>query len=550
MSGLAHRIDGPADAPVLVLANSLGTDMRMWEPQLPALARRFRVVRYDARGHGGSPVPDGDVTIGELGADLLALLDRLGVERASLAGVSLGGMAAMWAATEAPERIERLVLCCTSARLGPAEMWAERARTVRAAGTAAIADATMGRWFTPDADPATVDRFHAMLCAIPREGYAACCAAIRDMDLRERLPRITAATLVIAGADDPAVPRDHSDLVAASIPGARRVIIRRAAHLANVERHEEVTAAMEEHLMSREDGMRVRREVLGDDHVDRAVARTTEFTREFQDLITRYAWGEIWTRPGLDRRTRSCITLTALVAGGRLEELAMHVRAARRNGLVGGRDQGGPAPVRDLLRRASGQRRVRRRAARAGGGRTQGGHMSTVELEQQRLFIGGEWTETDGAATFDVVDPYTGETVTRAAAGTRADAARAIDAAHAAFPGWAGLPPVERRNSLMRAADLIAERAPQIAATMTEEVGATFGWGMFNCDLTARLLREAAAQTHTPGGEVIPSDVPGRWRSPSASRSAWWSGWHRGTVRWCSPPARWPRRSRSATPSC
>ena len=149
-----------------------------------------------------------------------------------------------------------------------------------------------------------------------------------------------------------------------------------------------------------EAGMEVRRAVLGDAHVDRATADTTDFTREFQDLITRYAWGEIWTRPGLDRRTRSCITLTALVANGRLEELAMHVRAARRNGLSRGRDQGGPPAVRDLLRRPGGQRRLRRRAARAGGDRNRGEHMSTVELEQQRLLIGGEWTEASGAATF------------------------------------------------------------------------------------------------------------------------------------------------------
>jgi vanillin dehydrogenase len=135
--------------------------------------------------------------------------------------------------------------------------------------------------------------------------------------------------------------------------------------------------------------------------------------------------------------------------------------------------------------------------------------MSTVQVEQQRLFIGGEWTEASGAATFERADPYTGEPVTRAAAATREDARRAIEAAHAAFAGWAGTAPAERRALLGSAADILAERAPQVAATMTEEVGATFGWGMFNCDLAARMLREAAAQTYAPGGEVIPSDVPG-----------------------------------------
>jgi 3-oxoadipate enol-lactonase len=249
MTGLHYRVDGPADAPVLVLSNSLGTDLSLWDPQLPAFAARFRVVRYDARGHGDSPVPDRELTIADLGADLLGLLDHLGVERARIAGVSLGGMTAMWAASEAPERVDRLVLCCTSARLGPPGMWQERIETVRAGGTAALADATMQRWFTPATDPALVARFHAMLSGMPAAGYAAACAAIRDMDLRDRLPRIAAPTLVIGATEDTSTPPpDHAEVIAAGIPGARLEIFDRAAHLANVERAADVTAAMEEHL--------------------------------------------------------------------------------------------------------------------------------------------------------------------------------------------------------------------------------------------------------------------------------------------------------------
>jgi 3-oxoadipate enol-lactonase len=249
VTDLHHRVDGPEDAPALVLSNSLGTDLTLWDAQLPALAARFRVVRYDARGHGGSPVPDRELTIADLGADLLGLLDHLGVVRASLAGVSLGGMSAMWAASEAPDRVDRLVLCCTSPRLGPRELWEERIRTVRADGPAALADATMQRWFTPAADPAVVARFHAMLSGMPAAGYAACCAAIRDMDLRERLARVEAPTLVIGATEDTsAPPGEHAEVIAAGIPGARLVILERAAHLANVERAETVTAAMEEHL--------------------------------------------------------------------------------------------------------------------------------------------------------------------------------------------------------------------------------------------------------------------------------------------------------------
>ena len=330
---LHYLLEGPEDAPVVVLANSLGTTLRVWDDQASAL--QARLLRYDHRGHGGSPVPPGPYKIEDLGRDLLALLDRLGLERVSFCGISIGGMVGMWLASEAPERVERMVLCCTSARLGPPEMWSERAAKVRANGVAEIAGTVLERWFTPafrESRPEVVERAARMLLGTPAEGYAGCCEAIRDMDLRGRLGEIRAPTLVIAGADDPAIPLDNAELIRDSVPDARLVVIPRAAHLANVEQPETVTQAILAHLVPVR-GMRIRREVLGDDYVDAAVARTTGFTADFQDLITRYAWGEIWTRPGLDRRTRSAITLTALMAQGRLEELEIHVRAALRNGL-------------------------------------------------------------------------------------------------------------------------------------------------------------------------------------------------------------------------
>ena len=341
---LHHVLEGPEDAPVVVLANSLGTTLRVWDDQASALQARFRLLRYDHRGHGGSPVPPGPYGIEDLGRDVLALLDVLEIERASFCGLSIGGMVGMWVANEAPERIERLVLSCTSARLGPPETWEKRATTVRAEGMGAVADAVVEHWFTPAfhaSRPYTVEWAARMLLGTPAEGYAGCCEAIRDMDLSGRLGEIQAPTLVISGADDPAIPRDHAELIRGSIPGARLVVVPKAAHLANVEQPEAVTRAILAHLEGgrtadepvRDLGMRVRREVLGEDHVEAAIARTTEFTSDFQDLITRYAWGEIWTRPGLDRRTRSAITLTALVALGRLDELELHLRAALRNGL-------------------------------------------------------------------------------------------------------------------------------------------------------------------------------------------------------------------------
>ena len=336
---VAHRFDGPEGAPVVVLANSLGTTTELWDRQVGALAERFRVLRYDLRGHGDSPVPPGPYTIDDLGGDLLALLDRLGLARVSVCGVSMGAMSAMWLAARAPERVDRLVLCCTSAHMPPREQWLERAALVRAEGTGAVVEGALERWFSEAfraADPGAVASIAETLGAIAPEGYAGCCEALGALDLRAELPAIRAPALVIAGAEDPATPPDHARRIRDAIPGARLMVVPGTRHLTNVEAATVVTREIVDHLLgfgARERGMRVRREVLGDEHVDAAIARTTPLDADFQDFITRYAWGEVWTRPGLDRRTRSAITLTALTALGRLDELALHVRAARRNGL-------------------------------------------------------------------------------------------------------------------------------------------------------------------------------------------------------------------------
>jgi len=248
---LHHVLEGPQDAPVLVLANSLGTTLKMWEAQAEALRERFRLVRYDHRGHGASEVPPGPYTLDEIGRDALALLDSLGIERFSFCGLSLGGMVGMWVASEAPGRVERLVLCCTSARLGPPETWEARARTVRAEGMRAISETVVERWFTPpfrEERPEVVRWAVGMLESAPPEGYASCCEAIRDMDLRGRLGAIRAATLAIAGADDPATPSEHAELIASSIQGARLAVIPQSAHLANVEQPEAVTGEILAHL--------------------------------------------------------------------------------------------------------------------------------------------------------------------------------------------------------------------------------------------------------------------------------------------------------------
>ncbi|MDY7099585.1 MAG: 3-oxoadipate enol-lactonase [Actinomycetota bacterium] len=246
-----HTVDGPVDAPVVVLSNSLGTDHTMWDPQVEALARTHRVVRYDTRGHGRSPAPDGPYSIDDLAADVLALLDRLGVERASFCGLSLGGMTGMALGRVAPERFDRFVLLCTAAKLGPPAAWRDRAALVRAKGTDAVTDGTVGRWFTPafvQERPEVVEQFVTNLRACADEGYAACCEAIVGLDELDSLAAVTQPTLVIAGADDPATPPEHAEAIVERMPDARLAVVERAAHIANVERPDEVTALVVEHL--------------------------------------------------------------------------------------------------------------------------------------------------------------------------------------------------------------------------------------------------------------------------------------------------------------
>ncbi len=237
---------------MLVLGGSLGTTLEMWAPQQPVLSARLRTIAVDHRGHGGSPVPPGPYEIADLGGDLLALLDRLGIERASYCGLSLGGMVGQWLAINAPERIEKLVLICTGAHLPPPSAWTDRAAAVRDAGSPeVVADTVVGRWFTAPfaaAQPELVARHRAMIAATPAEGYAACCEAISTLDLRAGLQTVTAPALVIAGAEDRSIPPEHGRAIAAAIPASRFELLDPAAHLASVERADAVTDLMQRHL--------------------------------------------------------------------------------------------------------------------------------------------------------------------------------------------------------------------------------------------------------------------------------------------------------------
>jgi len=248
---LDYRLHGPEDAPVFVLSNSLGTTQELWERQLPDFARHFRVLTYDHPGHGASALPAEPCTVEALACGLIGLLDELELDRVSLCGVSLGAMVAMALALEEPTRVERLVLACTSAYLGPPEPWSERAALVRSDSTEAVADAVVGRWFTPvlaEDEPETVTRFRAMLSATPAEGYARCCEAVGSWDGRERIAAITAPVLVVAGADDPATPVEHAEQIVSRITGSRLHVLEGAAHLANVERADSFNAAVLAHL--------------------------------------------------------------------------------------------------------------------------------------------------------------------------------------------------------------------------------------------------------------------------------------------------------------
>lgn len=241
---LHYEVSGPADRPALVFTGSLGTRLSMWDPQVRALADRYRVVRCDVRGHGGSPVPAGPYSIAQLGADLVALLDTLKLESAHLCGLSIGGMMSLWAAAHAPERVQRLIVCCTTARFADDARagYIERARRVRAQGLEAIADAVHGRWFTEAfaaRRPDVVEGIRRDLVATSRDGYAACCEALAALDLTPELSQIRAPTLVITGSSDQATPPAYGEAIAAAIPGARCEPVP-AAHLANLECPERV----------------------------------------------------------------------------------------------------------------------------------------------------------------------------------------------------------------------------------------------------------------------------------------------------------------------
>ncbi|MFE7976114.1 4-carboxymuconolactone decarboxylase [Streptomyces shenzhenensis] len=396
---LQYRFDGPEDAPVLILGPSLGTTWHMWDRQIPELVRQWRVFRFDLPGHGGAPAHPAD-SVAELSARLLATLDAVGVQRFGYAGCALGGAIGMELALRHPERIASLALVATSPRFGTADEFRQRGVIVRTNGLDPIARTSPDRWFTGGfaaAQPAITEWAVQMVRTTDPGCYIAACEALAGFDVRSELGRIGVPTLVLVGSDDQVTGPAEARTLVAGIPDARLAVVPGASHLVPVEQPAAVTDLLVRHFSSAwqpaidsttgqmaivaapakpvlaaapqaapiaeiappvapaqppgrpdayETGLKIRREVLGDAHVDRALAQSDDFSGDFQEFITRYAWGEIWDRPGLDRRSRSCVTLTALVAGGHLEELAFHTRAALRNGLT-------PDEIKEVLLQAA-----------------------------------------------------------------------------------------------------------------------------------------------------------------------------------------------------
>ncbi|MFJ8228788.1 alpha/beta fold hydrolase [Streptomyces sp. NPDC094448] len=386
-------MDGPDDAPVLVLGPSLGATWHMWDRQVADLSAEWRVVRYDLPGHGGAPAEPAE-SVAELADRLLATLDAIGVQRFGYAGCSIGGAVGLDLALRRPDRVGSLALVAASPRFGTADELRSRGVIVRTNGLEPVALAAPAAWFTEAfaaAQPAIVDWAVQMVRTTDPVCYIAACEALATFDVRTELGRVAVPALVLVGAEDRVTGPAEARTLVAGIPDARLALVPGAGHLAPVEQPAAVTDLLVQHFSAapqdtltaiplqaqpiapaapaapvaapapdavdavsagvpepagRPDpygpGMKTRREVLGDAHVDAATAGDDPFTAEFQELVTRYAWGEVWNREGLDRRTRSAVTMTALVAGGRLEELAVHVRAALRNGLT-------PDEIKEIL---------------------------------------------------------------------------------------------------------------------------------------------------------------------------------------------------------
>jgi len=338
-----YRAEGPTDAPAIIFSNSLGCDHLMWQPQADALKHAFRVVRYDQRGHGASDVPEGPYSLEQLGGDVIGLADHLGLDTFHFCGLSMGGITGQWLGIHHGNRLDRLILANTSPHFPPQDMWDLRMSAIRDGGMKAISDAVLGRFFSPtlhQSRPGIVSDFRAVLEQTDSQGYLGCCGMLRLADVYPQLGKISAPTLVISGRHDQSTPPERGEKIAAAIRGAAHVILD-AAHISNVERAADFTRELAGFLgvaaLPADEpfaqGLARRRQVLGDEWVEKALDNRTAFNSDFQEFITRYAWGSIWTRPGLEETTRRMLVLAICASLSRWEEFDLHLAAAVRAGV-------------------------------------------------------------------------------------------------------------------------------------------------------------------------------------------------------------------------
>jgi 3-oxoadipate enol-lactonase / 4-carboxymuconolactone decarboxylase len=341
-----YKIQGTPNSPVLIFSNSLGSEMMMWDELIPYLLPYFRVLQYDTRGHGSSLgfLPEQKKTIGQLGEDVIQLMDELGIEKAYFCGLSMGGLIGQYLGIHHPNRFIKIVLSNTGAKIGNDERWNSRIDTISKDGMQAIVDDTMERWFTEDfrkQNPQRVAETKAMFLRSDVQGYSNCCCAIRDADFREQLQKLSVETLVITGDEDPVTNVEYAEFLVANIPNATLKVLH-ARHLAATELPKDYAEVLIDFFTAPplevgglfDKGMHVRRSVLGDAHVDKANSKINDFNADFQYFITNYAWGEIWTRPGMSKHNRSLITMAMLIALNRPAEFKMHVKAALNNGVT------------------------------------------------------------------------------------------------------------------------------------------------------------------------------------------------------------------------